>query len=105
MTVDIIIETTQKPSVLIYYKDVAPIGWERVFEIINFNPKLLYDNCPNFWSTSQLEYVVKRLERLCNDQNYFMIDEGEHSVLLPCIKTLIEQFTKYIEDKCIMVIY
>ncbi len=115
MTVEIIIQSQETPSICsqsqetpyicIYYKNVAPTGWERVFEVINFNPKLLYDNKPNFWSTFQLEYVLKRLEQLRNTPHYFMFEEGEHSLLLPCIKTLIEQFTKYVEDKCVMVIY
>jgi hypothetical protein len=85
-----------------------PTGWKRVFQIINFNPQVLYDNSPNYWATEQLAYVLKRLETLqCAPFQFswaFEMDD-ENVGLKDSIDALVNTFKECVDNNYIMRIY
>lgn len=99
MGIDIHVQSTTDPAWSENCKATWPDQWKHIFQIINFNPTLLYDNSPNFWTTDQLNYVLKRLIALQTNQEPIL------QSLKPCINTLVEIFTVYVEKHCIMIIY
>jgi alpha-N-acetylglucosamine transferase len=68
------------------------IEWRTVFEMININLNLLYDNSINFWTTEQLEVILKLLIKL---QETYTEDK-----LKDDINKLIILFTGYVENNC-----
>lgn len=85
----------------------ADIKWSSVFEFINFNPTLLYDNSPNFWTYEQLEVVLNNLIKLKTNPEYYACN-GELYEIQVCESStdkLIELFKLYVGKKCRMIIY
>ncbi len=108
MTIDIFIELPATNKLWHNCRNTWPQNWERIFEIINFNPTLLYDNTPNFWSTDQLEHVLQRLIKFKTTPSYYdyAFNSGlEQEILLPSVNTLVDLFTEYVNNKCIMRIF
>lgn len=68
------------------------IDWRTVFEMINIDLNLLYDNAINFWTTEQLEVILKLLVEL---QETYTEDK-----LKDDINKLIILFTGYVENNC-----
>lgn len=105
MTIDIFVELPLNNKLWHNCRATWPPHWERVFEIIQFNPTLLYDNLPNYWTTEQLEYVLNRLIKFKTTPTYYdyaFANDGELEILMPSITELINLFTEYVNNKCIM---
>lgn len=92
------------------------IDWSSIFEHINFNLTILYDNTPNYWTTEQLEVVNSNMKKLLENPRYYaeMISYGDEDVgvnleeiksLSSDIQNLISLFEIYIENKARIVIY
>lgn len=101
MGIDIYVQSTLDSTWQHNCKTVFPYKWQLIFEIIRFQPTLLYDNSPNFWSTDQLEHVLKRLTALKD----WEIEELNDEEIKMSINKLVELFEEYVQRRCIMIIY
>jgi hypothetical protein len=105
MTIDIFVEVQSNNKLWHNCRATWPPHWKRVFEIINFNPTVLYGNSPNYWSTEQLEYVLKRLITFKTTPTYYdyaFDSSKELETIFPSITELVNLFTEYVDNKCIM---
>jgi len=88
----------------------ADIEWTTVFSWINFNPQLLFDNEPNFWTWEHLQVVLDNLIKLKTTPEYYAHEYSGVSLSeikaheLSIIK-LIELFQEYVDKKCHMIIF
>jgi len=67
--------------------DWRDIEWEKIFEIINVNLDLIYDNGINFWCTEQIQIVYNLLVSL------------RHKELQKDIDNLRDLFKGYVDKK------
>jgi hypothetical protein len=89
------------------------INWRKIFELISFNITILYDNNPNYWSNDQLKDILSSLIKLKNKDiefynhkyKYYYQDENLQDNIEDDINKLIEFFTEYVDNDCIIVIY
>ena len=65
----------------------ANLNWTIIFDMIGFNPALIYDNDPNYWETSQLNTVLINLKKLRNkDEQYTYLFPGYEQESIQMIK-------------------
>lgn len=91
------------------------IEWQDIFSLINFQINCLYGNSTNYWETSHLNDILKKLKMLKNKDPYFINDYDDETqteendkivdVLMSDIEQLIKLFEEYVEMNCRIIVY
>ncbi len=84
------------------------IKWQKIFKYIHFQPSLLFDNDPNYWTTEQLLIVKTNMEKLVSNTEWYAYEEKEDLEciisLRPDIEQLISLFNIYVESGAVLII-
>jgi hypothetical protein len=92
MGIDYVIITEDNVYKFLKY-DWRDIRWREIFNLINVNLDVIYDNAINFWSTEQIELVYNLLFNL------------RHKDLQNDIDLLRDLFKGYVDKKSKIIVF
>jgi hypothetical protein len=84
------------------------IKWKQIFDIIGFRIDGLYNNLINYWSLDQVNKIYVTLKILYNNPAMAVCCEEDLKTaekMKPDILLLMKYFEKYVENKCVIIVF